>query len=80
MKTSYLITYDVTIKTKLGTMQISNKEIKVHNRDSELLAKVGLEDYLKRKHGSQFVSLVIKSCNPIVKNPIEELLTGFNMN
>lgn len=41
-----------------------DKEIKVKNKDNELMAKCSLEDYLRRKHGDAFRQLIITKCVP----------------
>lgn len=55
---TFLIDYNVV--TTSGT--IYNKQIKVKNKDNELIAKCSLENYLRRKYGDNFVKLVIINC------------------
>ena len=54
----FLIDYNVVLKS--GT--IYNKQIKVKNKDSELIAKYSLENYLRRKYGDNFIKLIITNC------------------
>lgn len=54
----FLIDYNVVLKS--GT--IYNKQIKVKNKDSELIAKCSLENYLRRKYGDDFIKLIITNC------------------
>ena len=54
----FLIDYNVVLKS--GT--IYNKQIKVKNKDSEIIAKCSLEDYLRRKYGDDFIKLIITNC------------------
>lgn len=54
----FLIDYNVVLKS--GT--IYNKQIKVKNKDSELIAKYSLENYLRRKYGDDFIKLIITNC------------------
>lgn len=55
---NYRIKYEVTLSS--GTLL--GKEIIVKNKPNELIAKVSLEDYLKRKHGDSFIKLIINDC------------------
>lgn len=55
---NYRIKYEVTLSS--GTL--SGKEIIVKNKPNELIAKVSLEDYLKKKHGANFIRLIINDC------------------
>lgn len=55
---NYRIKYEVTLSSGI----LSGKEIIVKNKDNELIAKVSLEDYLKRKHGDNFIRLIINDC------------------
>ena len=57
---NYTIGYNVYLKS--GN-HLYGKIIRVKNKDRDLLAKVALEDYLKRKHGNNFMKLEITSCN-----------------
>lgn len=54
----FLIDYNVILKS--GT--IYNKQIKVKNKDSEIIAKCSLENYLRRKYGDDFIKLIITNC------------------
>lgn len=54
----FLIDYNVVLKS--GT--IYNKQIKVKNKDSEIIAKCSLENYLRRKYGDDFIKLIITNC------------------
>lgn len=54
----FLIDYNVVLKS--GT--IYNKQIKVKNKDSEIIAKYSLENYLRRKYGDDFIKLIITNC------------------
>ena len=54
----FLIDYNVVLKS--GT--IYNKQIKVKNKDSEIIAKCSLENYLSRKYGDNFIKLIITNC------------------
>lgn len=65
---NYRIKYNLVLSSEI----LYDKEIKVKNKDNELIAKVSLEDYLKRKYGNSFRQLVIISC--LSDNPFEDLL------
>lgn len=65
---NYIIKYNLILFNEI----LYDKEIKVKNKDSELIAKVSLEDYLKRKYGDSFRQLVITSC--LLDNPFEHPL------
>ena len=54
----FLIDYNVVLKS--GT--IYNKQIKVKNKNSEIIAKCSLENYLRRKYGDDFIKLIITNC------------------
>lgn len=69
----FIIDYDVQLTS--GTL--FNKQIKVKNKENELVAKCSLEDYLRRKYGDSFVSLTITKCNEDIVNKFEEIF-GFN--
>ena len=61
---NYRIKYNVIVNGNT----ITNKEIIVKNKCNELVAKVSLEEYLRRKYGSSFNKLIINSCyenNPL---------------
>ena len=79
MKKKYRINYTVCILTPDGFRELADKEIIVSNRDNDLMAKVSLEDYLRRKHGAGFVSLTVLSCREESENPLEDFLKGFGM-
>lgn len=55
---NYTINYNVYLKSG----NLYGKIIKVKNKERDLIAKVALEDYLKRKHGDNFLKLEITSC------------------
>lgn len=55
---NYRINYNVVIDGNT----IYDKEIRVKNKSSILVAKVSLEDYLKRKYGKSFNRLIINTC------------------
>lgn len=57
---TYLIDYNVILSTGV----LTNKTIRVKNKDNELIAKCSLEDYLKRKYSDSYISLVITKCSP----------------
>lgn len=54
---NYRINYNVVLFNEI----LYDKEIKVKNKDNELMAKCSLEDYLRRKHGDAFRQLIITS-------------------
>lgn len=54
----FLIDYNVVLKSGI----IYNKQIKVKNKDSEIIAKCSLENYLRRKYGDDFIKLIITNC------------------
>ena len=54
---TFYIKYAFVINGPRGIEYIGNKEIRVKNKPNELGAKVALEDYLKRKYGSNFIRL-----------------------
>lgn len=56
------MTFIIDYYVVLNTETLYNKQIKVKNKDSELVAKCSLEDFLKRKHGSKFKQLIITKC------------------
>ena len=53
---------------------MDGKEIRVKNQPNELGAKVALEDYLKRKYGSNFIRLEVHSCE---QDQLEQLYNMF---
>mgnify|MGYP001084635557 CR=1 FL=1 len=55
---NYRINYNVVLFNEI----LYDKEIKVKNKDNELMAKCSLEDYLRRKHGDAFRQLIITKC------------------
>lgn len=57
---NYLIDYQIVINGNT----ISGKTIKVKNQENELFAKVNLENYLRRKYGDSFSSLVVNNIIP----------------
>ena len=61
---NYRIKYNVILFSEVKY----DKEIIVKNKDNELIAKVSLEDYLKRKYGDEFRQLIITSCSPDYAN------------
>lgn len=69
----FIIDYNVQLTS--GTL--FNKQIKVKNKENELMAKCSLEDYLKRKYGNSFISLTITKCNEDIVNKFEKIF-GFN--
>lgn len=54
----FTINYNIVLKS--GT--ITNKQIRVKNKENELIAKCSLEDYLRRKYGNDFIGLIITKC------------------
>lgn len=64
---TYLIDYEVTLNTGV----LTNKTIRVRNKDNELMAKCSLEDYLRRKYPDSFVSLVVTKCS--LDNPFSDI-------
>lgn len=69
----FIIDYNVQLTS--GTL--FNKQIKVKNKENELMAKCSLEDYLKRKYGNSFISLTITKCSEDTVNKFEKIF-GFN--
>ena len=55
---TFTIDYNITLKS--GTL--FGKQIKVKNKENELIAKCSLEDYLRKKYGKDFLELVITNC------------------
>lgn len=78
MKRDYRIKYSVTLNSPSGIKELIGKEIIVRNRENELWAKLGLEGYLRKKYGEDFMSCSIFSCELEFDNPIEEFLAGFS--
>lgn len=69
----FVIDYNVQLTS--GTL--FNKQIRVKNKENELIAKFSLEDYLKRKYGDSFISLTITKCNEDIVSRFGEIF-GFN--
>ena len=67
---TYLISYNVI----LSNDTLEDKQIKVKNKDNELMAKYALEDYLKRKYKDDFRQLVISKCESDIVSSFAELL------
>ena len=67
---TYLISYNVI----LSNDTLEDKQIKVKNKDNELMAKCALEDYLKRKYKDDFRQLVISKCESDIVSSFAELL------
>lgn len=61
----------------LSTGTLYNKQIKVKNKDNELIAKCSLEDYLKRKYGNAFKQLVITKCEEDIISIFNNFFGGF---
>lgn len=74
---TFNIEYAMVIRTHRGVEYIDNKEIKVKNQLNELGAKVGLESYLKRKYGDNFIRLEIKKCEQDAMEQFGELFGVF---
>lgn len=55
---TYLISYNVVLTNNT----LEDKQIKVKNKDNELMAKCALENYLKKKYKDTFRQLVISKC------------------
>ena len=69
----FVIDYNVQLTS--GTL--FNKQIRVKNKENELIAKCSLEDYLNRKYGDSFISLTITKCNEDIVSRFGEIF-GFN--
>lgn len=54
--------YRIKYQVYLTTGSLLDKEIVVKNKNNEFFAKVSLEDYLKRRHGKDFIKLIITEC------------------
>jgi hypothetical protein len=67
---TYLISYNVI----LSNDTLEDKQIKVKNKDNELMAKCALEDYLKRKYKDDFRQLVISKCESDIVSTFAEIL------
>ena len=55
---NYRINYNIVLYSET----LYDKEIIVKNKANELIAKISLEDYLKRKYGNSFKQLIITKC------------------
>lgn len=73
---TFYIKYAFVINGPRGIEYIGDKEIRVKNKPNELGAKVALEDYLKRKYGSNFIRLEVNSCE---QDPMEQFYEMFGM-
>lgn len=73
MEKNFVIDYYVVLNS--GTLY--NKQIKVKNKDNELMAKCSLEDYLKRKYGNTFKQLVITKCEEDIISMFNSFFGGF---
>ena len=71
------MTFIIDYYVVLNTETIYNKQIKVKNKDNELIAKCSLEDYLKRKYGTNFKQLVITNCQKGVLDSFNKFFGGF---
>lgn len=67
----FTINYNIVLKS--GT--ITNKQIRVKNKENELIAKCSLEDYLRRKYGNDFRELIITKCTQSF-NDISDFFNG----
>ena len=67
----FTINYNIVLKS--GT--IINKQIRVKNKENELIAKCSLEDYLRRKYGNDFIELIITKCTQSFSD-ISDFLNG----
>lgn len=65
----FIIDYNVELTS--GTL--FDKQIKVKNQNNELTAKCALENYLKKKYGDTFISLVITDCKEDIMAKFSEL-------
>ena len=71
----FIIDYNVQLTS--GTL--FNKQIRVKNKENELIAKCSLEDYLRKKYGDSFVSLTITRCNEDMVSKFEEMFGSDNL-
>ena len=71
----FIIDYNV----QLTSRTLFNKQIRVKNKENELIAKCSLEDYLRRKYGDSFVSLTITRCNEDVVGKFKEMFGSNNL-
>ena len=72
----FIIDYNIQLTS--GTL--FNKQIRVKNKENELIAKCSLEDYLRRKYDDSFVSLTITRCNEDIVSKFEEMFGSNNLN
>lgn len=68
---TFIINYNIVLKS--GT--ITNKQIRVKNKENELIAKCSLEDYLRKKYGNNFIELIITKCTQSF-NDISDIFNG----
>ena len=66
---TYLISYNVI----LSNNTLEDKQIKVKNKDNELMAKCALEDYLRKKYKDDFRQLVISKCESDIMSSFADL-------
>ena len=71
---NFLITYNVVLDNEI----LYDKQIKVKNKDNELIAKCSLEDYLKKKHGDLFRQLIITNCSQDTEITVDDIFRIFN--
>ena len=71
---NFLITYNVVLDNEI----LYDKQIKVKNKSSELIAKCSLEDYLKKKHGDLFRQLIITNCSQDTEITVDDIFRIFN--
>lgn len=68
---TFTINYNIVLKSET----ITNKQIRVKNKENELIAKCSLEDYLRRKYGNDFIKLIITKC---IQSSFDDILDIFN--
>lgn len=66
---TYLISYNVILSNNI----LEDKQIKVKNKDNELMAKCALEDYLRKKYKDDFRQLVISKCESDIMSSFADL-------
>lgn len=71
------MTFIIDYYVVLNTETVYNKQIKVKNKDNEFIAKCSLEDYLKRKYGTNFKQLVITNCRKDILESFNQIFGGF---
>ena len=71
---NFLITYNVVLDNEI----LYDKQIKVKNKSSELIAKCSLEDYLRKKHGDLFRQLIITNCSQDTEITVDDIFRIFN--